>query len=222
MNTILITGGSRGIGKATVKYFLAHNWKVTTTSTSGKLDYSDPNLNVYPLNFEETGSINKLVETLLKEQQALDGLINNAWKTIRNIESNDEINLEYLTQMLEINLISTVNLTQRVLPVINQGGTIVNVSSEYGSLTEDWGYEVPAYRMAKAALNMFTRNFYKSPKVTSKNIRVLSFDPGWVKTDMGGPEAPRTPEEPAEELFNLVNSNLPSGEFYKGLEKRDW
>jgi NAD(P)-dependent dehydrogenase (short-subunit alcohol dehydrogenase family) len=222
MNKILITGGSRGIGRATVKHFLTNNWEVVTTSTSGNLDYSEPNLTVYKMNLENTESISKLVQALKTANHTYDCVINNAWKTIRNLESNDFINLDYLSQMLEVNLVGTINLTQQILPLVKVNGVIVNISSEYGSLTEDWGFEVPSYRIAKAGLNMFARNFYKNPKVISKNIKVYSFDPGWVKTDMGGPTAPRNPEEPAKELFDLVNSKLPTGEFYRGLEKRDW
>lgn len=222
MKTILITGGSRGIGKATVNHFLQNNWKVITTSTTGTLNFTDPNLEACKLQLEDSNSIEQLASTLINKGHALDALLNNAWKAIQNEESSNNISSTFLTSMLVTNLVGTINLTQQLLPIINENGVIINVSSQLGSLKVDWGYMAPAYRIAKAGLNMFTRNYYKNPEVISKDISVYSFDPGWVKTDMGGQEAPREPEEPAIELFNLVNSKLPSGKFYRGLEKIDW
>lgn len=222
MKNVLITGGSRGIGKATVDYFLSKGWYVYTTSTSGKIDYNAENLSVHMLNLGKPESINLLVETLQKSGITFDTLINNAWEETRKEHENKDMKIEQLTRTLNTNLVGTVNLTQKMLPLMNKESVIVNISSEYGSLTEDWGYVAMPYRIAKAGLNMFTRNFYKHPKVLAQNIKVYSFDPGWVKTDMGGPNAPGDPKEPAKELFDLINSGLPSGEFYRGLEKRDW
>lgn len=220
MKTVLITGASRGIGKATTKYFLAKEWQVIATSTSGSLDYSDNNLTNYQFDLGDTESIDNLVKSLKDSHTKLDCLINSAAITVDREE--ELVNLDTLSNILRCNLIGTINLTQQLIPLMNMGGVVINISSEYGSLTEDWGNVVPSYRIAKAAINMFTRNFYKSKPIIEKKIKVYSFDPGWVKTDMGGPDAPRQPEEPAVELFDLTNSNLPSGEFYQGLTKRDW
>jgi NAD(P)-dependent dehydrogenase (short-subunit alcohol dehydrogenase family) len=221
MKTVLITGGSRGIGKATVNHFLANNWSVITTSTSGEIDYSHPNL--YSLKFElgQEDSEDSFVNYFQEKEIGIDCLINNAWWSVGRVDEKP-VDTQLLEKVIKINLIGTINLTQKLLLSMNKDAVIVNIASEYGSLTEDWGFVAPSYRIAKAGLNMFTRNYYKLDDVVAKDIKVYSFDPGWVKTDMGGPNAPRQPEEPATELFDLVNSNLPSGEFYRGLTKRDW
>jgi len=221
MKTALITGGSRGIGRATVKYFLSQGWKVITTSTLGKLDYSHQNLTSCQFELGIPDSENKLVNFFKSSALKFDCLVNNAWWSTGRRDENP-INTELLRQGLSTNLIGTIDITQKLLPHLNNNAIIINVSSEYGSLTEDWGFVAPSYRIAKAGLNMFTRNFYKFADVISKKIKVYSFDPGWVKTDMGGSEAPRQPEEPAKEIFELANSNLPSGQFYRGLHQRDW
>lgn len=221
MKTILITGGSRGIGKATVNKFLNMGWSVITTSTTGKLDYSNENLVCHKFDLSSLLSLKNLLKELTNNNVKLDCLINNAWGSVAR-GNEDLIDTELLTKVFITNVVGTINLTQKILTMLKNGSVIVSISSEYGSLTEDWGFVVPTYRIAKTSINMFTRNFYKSKVILEKQIKVYSFDPGWVKTDMGGPEAPRKPEEPAEELYNLINSDLPSGEFYRGLAKRDW
>ncbi len=217
MKTLLITGGSRGIGLATVKAFLKENYTVITTSTTGKVPIQDPNLKVFKLDLGNASSIESLVKDL--GDTRIDILINSAG--IANKKEN-KINIEELRKTIDVDLIGMIDLTNRLLPLINEKGVIINISSEFGSLTEDWGNRVPSYRIAKAAINMFTRNFYDDADVKVKKIKVYSFDPGWVKTDMGGPDAERIPEEPAKELLELAESDFKSGLFYRGSAIRDW
>jgi NAD(P)-dependent dehydrogenase (short-subunit alcohol dehydrogenase family) len=217
MKTLLITGGSRGIGLATVKEFLNNKYKVIATSTSGKVPLRNENLLAYQLNLENQNSIEEFVKNL--DSPKVDILINNAGV---GDHSEESINTKILRKTLEINLVGLIDLTTKLLPFINKNGVIINVSSDYGSLSENWGNEYPSYRISKAAVNMFTRNFYADNEVKTKNIKVYSFDPGWVRTDMGGPDAIRDPKEPALELRELAESGKESGLFYKGLEVRDW
>jgi len=107
-------------------------------------------------------------------------------------------------------------------PLINDNGSIVSISSELGAFADDVGCYVPSYRISKAAINMFVKNLSDAHETKGRGIKVFSFDPGWVKTDMGGEGAQRAPEEPADEIFNLAVSKKQSGLFYSGLEKRNW
>jgi len=217
MKILLITGGSRGIGLATVKEFLNNKYKVITTSTSGKIPLQNENLTAYQLDLGDPDSIASFIKKL--NDIKIDVLINNAG--IAN-KKEAKIDIDELRRTLEVDVIGMVSLTTQLLPSMNANGVIINISSEFGSFTEDWGNRVPSYRIAKAAINMFTRNYYDAEEVKSKNIKVYSFDPGWVKTDMGGPEAERDPEEPAKELLALAESGKESGLFYRGLKIRDW
>lgn len=221
--TAFITGGSRGIGKATVNEFLDCGYQVITTNTNGTQQISNNSLVTYKYILGNTEDENKIVNELEKNHILLDVLINNA-----GIKSHDEtqIDIEVLKKTLETNLIGTISLTLKLLKFINTNAVIINITSGFASLTEDWGSRDPSYRISKAALNMFTRNFYKDPRIEAKNIKVYSFEPGWVKTDMGGPKAPRDPNEPAKELVDLVKSNKEPGMFYRGINgnivTREW
>lgn len=220
MKNILITGGSRGIGKATAQKFLDENYKVLVTSTSGDIDYSDENLKNYQLDLSDENSISTLVSDLKRENINIDVLINNAGIVVNRHSPN--VSIKSLRENLEVNLIGTVNLTEQLISVINENGVIVNISSGLGSLNEDFGTYWPEYRITKAALNMYTRSLYSRSDLVSNNIKVYSYEPGWVKTDMGGSSAPRTPGQPAQEIFELVNSNNESGLFYNGDGVRSW
>lgn len=185
MKTALITGGSRGIGKATVMYFLSQGWAVVTTSTTGKVNFSDPKLTCYQLLLGKKESTDKLVENIMNANIKVDCLINNAWWSAGRTQENP-IDISLLEKVLNTNLIGTISLTQKLLPFLNNQAKVISISSEFGSLNEDWGFRSPSYRIAKAAINMFTRNYYKNDEVLKKSISVYCFDPGWVKTDMGG------------------------------------
>ncbi len=215
MKTAFITGGSRGIGKATVKKFLDNGYKVITTSTSGKSEYE----NTYKLNLSDQDNIDVLVDTLNEQKVTIDVLINVAATAIGG---EDMVTTNILRNTLEVNLIGTIDLTQKLFSLINNNAVIINIASQMASLTRDIGYDYPSYRISKAAINMYTRCLAEHPELKSRNIKVYSFDPGWVKTDMGGPEAEREPEEPAQELLELAESGKETGLFYKGLKARDW
>jgi len=123
----------------------------------------------------------------------------------------------------EINVLGPVRLIKACVPLMRaQGyGRIVNVSSGAGQLSE-MGKGFPAYRMSKTALNALTR--ITANEVSGSNIKVNAVCPGWVKTDMGGPEATRSVEEGAAcpvWLATLPDSG-PSGGFFRDNKPIAW
>jgi NAD(P)-dependent dehydrogenase (short-subunit alcohol dehydrogenase family) len=215
---VLITGVSRGIGKATAEKFLEEGWQVLGTSTSGQAPIKDGNLKLLKLELLDSRSIQSLFEEIDKAAERLDVLINNAGASYDR--GAGFISIEILRKTLEVNLIGLIDLTQRLLPHINDGGHIINISSGSGSLTEFRGSWAPAYSISKASLNMYTRIL--AGQLRNRNITVSSLTPGWVRTDMGGPGAPRDPKEPAREIYDLANSKVESGFFWSQGHKRDW
>ena len=118
-----------------------------------------------------------------------------------------------------MNLFGHIQITESLIPVMNSGGHIINVSSSAGSLENTKHTKYPSYKISKAALNMYTRTLSFG---LAGNITVSSVHPGWIKTDMGGEDADFTPEEAAEDIFNLAQSKIESGQFWFKGKKFPW
>lgn len=219
MKSILITGISRGIGLATAKLFLDKGWSVFGTSTTGKTPLIHSNLRTYQLDIADSISLDEFKKDFGANK--IDVLLNNAGFAADEA-TVPPINVEVLRKDMEVNLFGTLRLTEIVIDNINAGGKIICISSMMSSLNCDFTYGDPAYRISKAALNMYTLNLAKDPRLLAKNIIVAAFDPGWVKTDMGGQDASRKPEEPAQELFDLATQGFETGKFYRGTTIREW
>lgn len=218
MKTVLITGVSRGIGKALAERFLQNGDFVIGTSTKGTSDWTHENLTVLKLDLSKSESIEECAERIAALGKKIDVLINNAgiWS---GAEDDPVLRMKDLRKTLEVNLFGTADFTDRILPLVNDGGHIINISSRAGSLSYVHDAEYPDYKISKAALNMFTRMLAIRFK---DKITVSSVHPGWVKTDMGGSDADREPEEAAEDIFKLANTHVETGQFWFQGEKFPW
>ncbi len=220
MKTVLITGISRGIGEATARKFLDEGFKVLGTSTSGEAEINHDNLKVFKLDLSNPEEILHLSKMLETEEIKLDVLVNNAAILLDSYDSFP-LKREALEQTLQVNLIGTIELTEKLIPQINSGGHIINISSGNGSMTEEQDTEKPAYHISKAAINMYTKTL--SGHLKDSGITVSSLDPGWVKTDMGGVGAQRDPQDPAEEIYHLATTEgIPTGQFWHQNKIRPW
>ena len=220
MKNVLITGVSRGIGKALAEKFLKEGYFVIGTSTTGTADFSDKNLVVYKLDLSDSKSIHECAAEIAKLGKKIDILINNAGALLDGEERS--VIIEKLRKTLEINLIGTIDFTEKIIPLMNTGGHILNASSSAGALarTKESNDDIyPAYRISKTALNMYTRSL--AVHLRDKMI-VSSFHPGWVKTDMGGEDADMSPEEAANYIFDLAISKVETGQFWFKGKKFDW
>ncbi len=227
--TTIITGVGRGIGKALAQKFLNEGYVVIGTSQSGAVDFNHDNLKIVQLDLTSADSIKKCVadiSSILKDSK-IDIHINNAGA----LEDEDETRLivQKLRDTLEVNLIGTADLTEQMIPQINKDGHIVSLSSQAGSIgdmdnIEDSHepYHYPAYKISKAALNMYTRTLAARLHHEGDGIIVSSVHPGWVKTDMGGDEAPMLPEEAAGWIYKLAISRPETGQFWYKGEKYPW
>lgn len=219
MKTVLITGVSRGIGLATAKKFLDEGYFVLGTSTSGGSDLNHDNLKMFQLDLSAPESIKTAVEHISQFGEKPDILINNAGI---NVEEWEEVVLDIskLRQTLEVNLIGTADFTEHMFAVSDSIKHVVNISSRAGALGDQNDGFMPAYKISKVALNMYTRSL--AGRLKKKGITVSSLDPEWVKTDMGSDEAPGEPEDAALSIYNLATSKVETGQFWLNGQKRAW
>lgn len=154
----------------------------------------------------------------------LDALVNNAGvlpdpKGARAAT----VDLATVRDALETNVTGALAVAQACLPLMRRGGygRIVNVSSELGQLAS-MGAGTPAYRVSKAALNALTCTL--AAELAGTNIKVNAMSPGWVRSDMGGPSAPRGLEEGADTAVWLATlpDDGPSGGFFKDRSAIAW
>src|SRR3989338_9745832 len=113
MQTILITGGSKGIGYATVKKFLNEGWNVIATSTDGKIDVDSNRLTVIPLDYLKPETIVSAVEVIKKLSTPIDILVNNVGILLEH--EDNELDIQKLRQTFEVNVVGTIDLTERLL-----------------------------------------------------------------------------------------------------------
>lgn len=125
-------------------------------------------------------------------------------------------------ETFETNTIGALNVSQAFVPMMKRAGrgVIVNVSSQSGQIST-MGFDTPAYRLSKLALNGVT--VMLSHALSGYGIRVNSVCPGWVRTEMGGPNAPRSVEEGASDIvWVATEAGSATGKFFVGREVALW
>ncbi len=196
------------------------------TSTSGKLSYDNERLVPYALDMADADSIAALADRLHQQGERLDVLINNAGVALDSHTVG--VDMGKVRRTFEINLFGVLELTEKIFPIVVDGGHIINMDSRYGSFDMPIDDETSiGYRMSKASLNMYTR--FLAFRLKGRGTKVSSFHPGWVKTDMGyagvtddGETPDREPAEVAKEIFELAVSDVESGQFWHRGKKTAW
>ena len=198
--TALVTGGNRGIGFAIAQGLLNQGFQVIITSRSldkarkaaGKLSSFGQVIPI-ELNIVDDNSINQAFQSIQSQIDKLDVLINNAG--IYPDEGVNILNIDRLLlhKTLNINTFGALSMVQEFLPLLKKSSDarIINISSGFGEIN-GLSSDYPSYCLSKLALNGAT--IMLSQALRSQNIVVNAICPGWVKTDMGGSSAPRTPE----------------------------
>lgn len=227
----VVTGANRGIGFEVCRQLSQLN--ITTILTSrdedkGKraaddLKSSGAEVIFHQLDVADPASINRFKEFVSDNFKRCDILVNNAGVFIDRGVSILELPEEMLMETLEINFLGALRMCQAFLPMMqDQGyGRVVNVSSSMGSISR-MGAASAAYKLSKLLVNGMTRII--SAEVKQENIKINTMSPGWVRSDMGGPNALKTLAEGADTIIWLATlpENGSSGGFFEERSKASW
>ncbi len=232
----VVTGANRGLGLETCRQLAAMGWSVILTSrdrskgqaATDALRAQNLDVTFHPLDVTDAAGIRQLAEFVAAEYDRLDALVNNAGVFLDPIGDSDpsassvfRADLDTLRATMETNLYGPLQLCQALIPLMQGEGRVVNVSSGMGQLS-DMNGGCPGYRFSKTALNALTRIL--ADELQGTRIKVNSVCPGWVRTDMGGPNATRPVEEGAETIVWLATlpADGPSGGFFRDKQSIPW
>jgi NAD(P)-dependent dehydrogenase (short-subunit alcohol dehydrogenase family) len=209
--TILITGTSQGIGHALTKLLLIKGYSVIGTSTTGIDNINENNYKSFALDLSNLDSIDAFEKKLRIENIKIDILINNAGiGPDLDFELPEAISFK---KTFDVNVTGTTFFTEQMLQYLNVGGKIINISSKMGSIDVCEKNDSVAYRMSKAALNMYTKIL--SNRLEGKQF-VASVHPGWVRTNISKSNinGRLSPEESAQKIFEFMSSDFKTGTFW--------
>jgi NAD(P)-dependent dehydrogenase (short-subunit alcohol dehydrogenase family) len=231
----LVTGANRGIGLEVVRQ-LARAGLVAVVGSrdvgkgreaAAKLASEGVEAPVVALDVTDGDSVCAAVDEIMRLFGRIDVLVNNAG-ILKEGQTPDVSKVLQLSPALALetydtNTLGPMRTIQAVVPIMEKGsyGRIVNVSSGAGQLAE-MGSGFPAYRMSKAALNALTR--ITAAELGPSPIKVNAMCPGWVRTDMGGPNATRSVEQGAETAIWLATlpDSGPTGGFFRDRKPIAW
>jgi len=222
----LVTGGNRGIGFEACRQLAGARMRVVLARNPERGEKAaqrlrDENLDVVfeQMDVTNNDSVQECAQRLSDAGTAVDVLVNNAG--VYPTEGVFSVSEETFREALEINTVGPFRTCQAFVPAMVQRGygRVVNISSGGGSFGEGLG--PAAYAVSKAALDALT---VKVTQAVRGDVKVNAMCPGWVRTDMGGSGAPRSPEQAVNTLVWLaaLPANGPNGGFFRDYEPIPW
>lgn len=216
MATVLITGANRGIGLALAKTYRQAGDTVIATAREPKEadELNALGVDVRALDVCDGDSVQRFAKAL--DGRAVDLLIHNAG--VGDRAGLGAIDYDAFARILEVNTIAPVRIVEALADNVaaSQGKTIAVVSSQLGSIENTNGDMGLIYRVSKAGANMAMRA--AAPKLAERGITCIVLHPGWVRTDMGGPNAAISPQESAAGMKAVLDRAGPSD----SLRFMDW
>jgi NAD(P)-dependent dehydrogenase (short-subunit alcohol dehydrogenase family) len=223
--TIIVTGAGRGLGYHIVLRHLEMKDRVYAfdyqiTSELNSLIERTGLLKVYHCDIASTESVNSAFREVSNTGEQIDILYNVAG--IFRFEDKvglAETDLDLCAAMYNINAVGALRVCKAVLPLLQSGTLIVNISSEAGSIGACYREQEYSYCMSKAALNMGAKIL--SNELARRSVRVINLHPGWMRTFMGGPESLKSkhsvsPEESAGHIVDIALNidSIPKDQMY--------
>lgn len=220
--TIFITGASRGIGLEFVKQYsaLTSVEKIFATCRSEskatelkQLASSSGKVKILELDVKEYDKYEKVVDEVTKNvgDTGLNLLINNAGIHIK--ADFHDAKRDDMMEVYEVNVVAPLLLTRAFTPILQASARaghktfVANISSKVGSIADNTSGQMYAYRTSKAAFNQVSKSL--SIQLQEHKIIVAPIHPGWVQTDMGGPNAPIDTKTSVENMVRTFENVSP-------------
>ena len=228
----LVTGANRGLGLETSRELLAKGLTVVmvgrdeaalSEARAGLPTGDQSRAVILRMDVTDSRSIVDAHRIVRERVGPVDVLVNNAAVLISENDDVLSISMDAYRHTFEANVFGAIEVCRAFVPdmVQQRHGRVVNVSSGAGQLARMSTY-APAYSMSKTALNAFTRILGATYK--GKGVLVNAVDPGWVRTDMGGPSAPRSLQQGADTIVWLATlpDDGPTGGFFHDRRAIQW
>ena len=226
----VVTGANKGIGFAAAHGLAKEGFHVFVAArdtekgeeAAEKIRAEGYDAQFITIDVTDEESIVSAAREIAAEWEGIDVLVNNAAINLDAGRKITEVPLQDFEDTFQTNVWGVLLMTQAFWPLLNhpeKGGRVINVSSGLGRLY-DMENESPSYSMSKTAVNALTRQFAGAGE---GKISVNSICPGWVKTDMGGQEAKRTPDQGAAIIIKLATmENPPTGKYMNDDGEIGW
>lgn len=227
----IVTGANRGIGFETCRQLSQLGIVTILTSRDeaqgrkavSSLSKASPDLLYHQLDVADRDSITRLRMFVIDKFNRCDILVNNAGVFLDRGVSIFNLEEEILQETIEINSFGALKMSQEFLPLMQAAGygRIVNVSSAMGSISSMGGGSA-AYKLSKLMMNGMTR--IMAAEIEQEDIKINTMAPGWVRTDMGGSNAPRSLSQGADTIIWLATllADGPSGGFFEDRTPAAW
>ncbi len=226
---VLLTGANRGLGLALATRLLARGDRVLATcrapaaadALDALRDAHPDHCHIVALDVAAADAPVRLADAarawLAADSDAarIDLLVNNAG-VLKAGERFGGIDGEDVATSVRVNAVAPLLLTQALAPLLADGARVANISSQLGAIGGVTRFGTPSYAIGKAAQNMATAQLAQA--LGGRGIIVLALHPGWVRTDMGGTDAPLAPEAAAAGVLEVIDGSddADNGSF------RDW
>ena len=211
--TILLVGASRGLGLGLVERYLERGWRVVATvrthsaGLSALADGAGDRLRIETVDIDRPADVaglgDRLGGTVLDVLFVVAGVAHDPGQPAGSMTD------EAFDQVMRTNALSPLRVLERLQGLVPAGGILAAMNSGLGSIAgnESGGWE--AYRASKAALNMLLRSF--AVRHAGSGRTVLAVAPGWVRTDMGGPNAPLDVETSTAGMADMLEARRGRG-----------
>ena len=207
---VLITGASRGIGLEMVSYGIEQNWRIFACCRHPQqadrllalAKLANGRVSVHIADMEELATIQAMAYELRNE--AIDILVNNAGVYGSDNNSFGNVDVASWINTFQVNSIAPLKVAEALIEQVRMGEQklIACMTSKMGSMADNGYGNSYIYRSSKAALNAVVKSM--SIDLREDGVKCVALHPGWVKTDMGGPNAEITPRESVTRLFDIM------------------